>query len=200
VADPSATAPEPLSARSILRRRLVLFAVLGAVGCTVDLLTKRWIFDRLGMPHQSESIWLVDQIFGFTTSLNEGALFGIGQGRGLIFCTLSLVAAVGIFYWLFVAGAAHDLLLTVALAMVTGGIFGNLYDRLGLPGLTWGPDSGHAPGERVHAVRDWLHFQIEPFQWPIFNIADSLLVCGAALLVWHALVGDGQARQRGGSK
>jgi signal peptidase II len=195
VSDPSTDAPDAISIRAILRRRLLLFAALAAGGTSVDLITKRWIFDRLGMPHQSESVWLVDQIFGFTTSLNEGALFGIGQGQGLIFCTLSLVAACGIAYWLFVVGAAHDLLLTVALALVTGGIFGNLYDRLGLPGLVWGPESGHPPGERVYAVRDWLHFQLESFQWPIFNIADSLLVCGAALLVWHALIGDAKARQ-----
>ena len=87
------------------------------------------------------------------------------------------------------AGAAHDRLLTVALGCVTGGIFGNLYDRLGLPGLTW-PAAGPRtmPGDPVYAVRDWLHFKIDGLiDWPIFNIADSLLVCGAALLVWHAL-------------
>ena len=94
-------------------------------------------FARLGMPHERPSWWLVDEIFGFTTSLNEGALFGIGQGQGLVFSGLSLAAIAGIFYWLFVAGAAHDLLLTIALGAVTGGILGNLYDRLGLPGLNW---------------------------------------------------------------
>ena len=40
----------------------------------------------------------------------------------------------------------------------------------------------------MYAVRDWLHFRVEGIiDWPIFNVADSLLVCGAALLVWHAL-------------
>jgi lipoprotein signal peptidase len=33
-----------------------------------------------------------------------------------------------------------------------------------------------------------LHFKVEPIiDWPIFNIADSLLVCGAALMILHAL-------------
>ena len=171
--------------------RYVLFGTLAVAGCTVDLVTKSWIFRRLGMPAHREEIWLVDDIFGFTTSLNEGALFGIGQGRGIVFCALSLAAIGGIVYWLFVAGAARGRLLTVALGLVTGGILGNLYDRLGLPGLTWGPDSMHEPGQPVYAVRDWIHFQINGVvDWPIFNIADSLLLCGAALLIWHALLAD----------
>jgi signal peptidase II len=69
-----------------------------------------------------------------------------------------------------------------------GGILGNLFDRLGMHGLKWGDDTLHRAGDTVHAVRDWLHFKIDGVvDWPIFNIADSLLVCGAALLVWHAL-------------
>ncbi len=169
-------------------RNLLLFAALAAGGCLVDLLSKSWIFRRLGMPHERPSWWLVDEIFGFTTSLNEGALFGIGQGQGLVFSALSLVAIAGIFYWLFVVGAVRDVWLAIALGAVTGGILGNLYDRLGMPGLNWQAHAFHQRGEPVYAVRDWLHFKIDGIvDWPIFNIADSLLVCGAALLIWHAM-------------
>jgi signal peptidase II len=169
--------------------RYLLFGGLALAGCAADLLSKQWIFNYLGMPSATrESIWLVDGIFGFTTSLNEGALFGIGQGKGLVFSLLSIVAALGIFWWLFVAQAAQDRLLTTALGLVTGGILGNLYDRLGLSGLVWDDGPFHPAGERVYAVRDWLHFKIDHvIDWPIFNIADSLLVCGAALLICHAL-------------
>jgi signal peptidase II len=136
---------------------------------------------------------LIPEIFGFETSLNEGALFGMGQGQVVLFSVLSVVALVGIVYWLFFAGAARDRLLTIALGCVTGGILGNLYDRTGMPGLKWtasvDPRRGHEAGEPVYAVRDWLHFKIDAlnFDWPIFNIADSLLVCGALLLLYHAL-------------
>ncbi|MGD9723554.1 MAG: signal peptidase II [Pirellulales bacterium] len=171
--------------------RYLLFFGLAVGGCAVDLLTKHWAFAALGMPNERPSYWLIDEVFGFTTSLNEGALFGIGQGQGALFSTLSLVAAAGIVYWLFVTRAAADLLLTAALGAVTAGIFGNLFDRLGLPGLSWGQATGHEAGERVYAVRDWLHFKFEPvIDWPIFNIADSLLVCGAALLILHAMRGE----------
>jgi len=160
-------------------RYLAFFAIAG-LGCAIDLATKSWIFGWLGMPGANPSYWLWNGVFGFTTSLNEGALFGIGQGQTLLFTVLSVIAAVGILYWLFVSGAAHDWLLTVALGCVTAGIFGNLYDRLGLPGLVYA-------GRPVLAVRDWLHFKVQGvIDWPIFNIADSLLVCGAALLIWHA--------------
>jgi signal peptidase II len=172
--------------KAISPSRLALFWLLAAVGCAVDLATKRWIFDILGMPATKPTIWLWEGVFGFTTSLNQGALFGIGQGRVMLFAVLSVVALVGILYWLFVAGAAEDLLLTGALGLVTAGILGNLYDRLGLPGLSW-PD-----GTAVYAVRDWLNFQL--INWPIFNIADSLLVCGAGLLVWHAFRAELNAR------
>ena len=88
----------------------------------------------------------------------------------------------------FAAGAARDWLLTVALAIVTVGILGNLYDRLGLPGLVWNNAyPGHQPGDPVYAVRDFILVMIGRWPWPTFNLADSSLVCGAALLMWHAL-------------
>ena len=94
-------ADEP-AMKAVPRSRILLFASIAVIGCSVDLLTKRWIFARLGMPAAKPTWWLIDDIFGFTTSLNEGALFGIGQGQVPLFVTLSLIAAVGIMYWLFV--------------------------------------------------------------------------------------------------
>jgi signal peptidase II len=115
-----------------------------------------------------------------------------------VFAVLSVVAAVGIFLWLFYGGAARDWLLTIALGCVMAGIFGNLYDRLGLMGLIW-PTAGeyHNAGDSVHAVRDFVLVMIGPWPFPNFNVADSLLVCGAILLFWHAFrtKGDPAAKQ-----
>jgi signal peptidase II len=167
-----------------LSRYLVFFSLAAGV-CAVDLATKRWMFDYLA---DGRTVWLWEGVFGFQTSLNEGALFGMGQGFWPLFAAMSIGAAVGIAVWLFAAGAAHDWLLTVALGLVTAGIFGNLYDRLGLPGLVW-HDAGHLPGQPVHAVRDFiLMFEIGGWHWPNYNLADSSLVCGAALLVVHAML------------
>ena len=172
-----------------LSRYFVFFA-LAIGGCALDLASKSWMFAHLGMPDPNvQPWWIWDGVFGFQTSLNEGALFGLGQGFSLVFAALSIVAALGIFAWLFWAGAAHDRLLTVALALITVGILGNLYDRLGLPNLVWNDAfANHAAGQRVYAVRDFIvMFQIGQWHWPNYNLADSSLVCGAALLMWHAL-------------
>jgi signal peptidase II len=166
---------------SVPLNRYLVFGILAIGGCAVDLLTKHWVFHWRGMPAIDSQWWLLDGYVGIETALNDGALFGLGSGHGHVFALLSVVAAVGILIWLFRLGAAHDWLLTVALGCVMGGIGGNLFDRLGL----WqDPDN---PGQWRNEVRDWILLRYQEFTWPNFNIADSLLVCGAFLLVWHGL-------------
>ena len=160
--------------------RYVLFCGLAAIGCVADLVTKSLVFTWLGAPRPDRvSIyWLVEGYVGIETALNEGALFGIGQKMVWLFALMSLVALAGIGYWLVLKGAVADRFLTVILGIVTGGILGNLYDRLGI----WSDFE-------IFAVRDWirLSYDYHRYVWPNFNIADSLLVCGAALLVWHSI-------------
>ncbi len=168
-----------------LNRYLVFFSIVIA-GCVIDLATKSWMFQWLGMPG-GPAWWIWDGVFGFQTTLNEGALFGMGQGLVTLFAALSIAASVFVAFWLFYLGAARDWLLTVALGCATVGILGNLYDRLGLPGLRWNYGNElHEIGEPVHAVRDWILVMIGDWPFPTFNIADSLLVCAAAMITWHA--------------
>ena len=181
--------------RAVPLNRYLIFFAIAIVGCLADLATKRWMFDRLGFPG-GPTWWLWPNRVGFQTSLNEGALWGIGQGWVVLFAALSFIAAVGILVWLFRGGAARDLLLTIALGCITAGIFGNLYDRLGLPGLIWPPQHQlHPLGGRVHAVRDWILVMVFGHPWPNFNIADSLLVCGVGLFVWSAWCRSGPSKK-----
>ncbi|MFH1267351.1 MAG: signal peptidase II [Planctomycetota bacterium] len=167
--------------------RYVVFFLLAGGGFALDLVSKNWIFGRLGMPGERPTWWLWQDVFGFQTNLNEGALFGMAQGCVVMFSVLSIAAVPGILYWLFVAGAARDRLFTVTMGLVTAGILGNLYDRLGLPGLKWNfANALHNVGDPVYAVRDWILVMIGKWPWPTFNVADSLLVSGAILLIWHA--------------
>lgn len=188
--DQSLDRTTPASGPAVPANRYVAFFTIAAAGCLADLATKSWIFALLGPP-PGETRWLIDGVFGFQTSLNQGALFGMGQGFVVFFAVMSILAAVGIMAWLFLARAAADLPLTIALGMVTAGILGNLYDRLGFPGLEWKfANELHEIGDPVYAVRDWILVMIGSWPWPTFNIADSMLVCGAILLVWHAIRHD----------
>lgn len=167
-------------------RRYVLFAALALLGCAADLLSKAWVFADAEL-RAGHILWWWKGHVGIQLSRNFGALFGIGQGMSWLFAGLSILAAVGILVWLFVFRAAYDRWITVALGCVMAGVLGNLYDRLGLSGELWvGP--GLEQTAAIHAVRDWILWQVnDQWRWPNFNLADSLLVAGAAMLFLRAL-------------
>jgi signal peptidase II len=204
-------------ARPLPVSRYVTFLALAMGGCAADLATKHVVFRWLGIPaffldpDQPDAIarwrgdralahlwYLYDQRLGIQTSLNTGAVFGLGGGFWWLFAIFAVVTLIGIVTWLFYFRAAADRWLTVTLGMITGGILGNLHDRLGLWDTT-----GLKPAFQ-HAVRDWILFQWPesglPFfnPWPNFNIADSLLVTGAIMLVVHAMVWREPPKERDG--
>jgi signal peptidase II len=162
----------------------VAFLVLALGGVTLDLLTKHFIFQWRTWERLGHVSWLIEPYFGIQTSTNPGALFGLGGGYRVVFITLSFLALGVIGYFVFVRRQPIDSWLTLALGLVTGGILGNLYDRLGL----W--HTKEAPLTDLYGVRDWIHFDLGfvPFDpWPNFNVADCCLVVGACLLALHSL-------------
>lgn len=166
--------------------RIAVFATAAVLGCAADLLSKWWMFTRQPL-REGEIWWVVPDYAGFQLSLNEGALFGMGQGWVWVFALLSVIAAVVIPTWLFRYGAACDFWITLAMGCVMAGILGNLYDRLALHGDTWFFDPARQ-GEIAYAVRDWILLQWgNAYRWPNFNIADSLLVVGAGFIFFKAL-------------
>ena len=169
--------------------RYATFAAIAVIGGAADLLTKQWVFAWRGFPRADNVHWLIEPYVGIETSLNPGALFGMGAGHSHWFALLSVAAAIGIVVWLTYGRAALDRWLTISLGLVMGGIIGNLYDRLGLWHYT------NVPEPWRNNVRDWILFQYPaPWDgwaltpWPNFNIADSCLVVGAAILMIHALL------------
>jgi len=182
--DPSSIADQTPPA-AIPTGRVMTYFVLAAFGAIADLWSKSAVFAWRGLPGQNSVWWIVEDYLGIETAVNIGALGGLGAGKGTWFAALSILAAIGIVVWLFWFGAAHSRWLTWALGMITGGIIGNLHDRLGMWWQDGFPPAWHS------GVRDWILFRIEgvPFldPWPNFNIADSLLVVGACMLMYQSL-------------
>ncbi len=166
--------------------RYVAFVLIAAVGLAADLFTKGVVFswpDKL----TGRVYWLWEGCVGIQTSLNEGALFGLGFGHVPVFAAISVLAGIAIPVWLFVFRTANDWWLTLSLGAVMAGVLGNLYDRLGLSGEVW-PALDPRAGETVYAVRDWILWQVnDQWRWPNFNLADSFLVVGAAVLFLRAM-------------
>jgi len=169
----------------IAASRYWLFALPAILGFAIDLATKAWVFS-IPTLRNGDINWLWTGHVGIELSRNWGALFGIGQGMVWLFAALGVVAALAIPCWLFVFGAARDGWLTFALGCIMAGVLGNLYDRLGLSGEDWAGPGRHAP-QAIYAVRDWILWQAnDRWRWPNFNVADSLLVTGAGILLLHA--------------
>jgi signal peptidase II len=184
-ANPYTAPATSASATPYPRSRIATFVFVATLGCAADLSSKWWMFSRPKL-RQGDIWWIIPDYAGFQLSLNEGALFGMGQGLVWLFALLSIVAAIAIPIWLFRYGAAVDPWVTFALGCVTAGILGNLFDRLGLHGETWFFDPARA-GNTAYAVRDWILLQWSPaYRWPNFNIADSLLVAGAGIILVKA--------------
>jgi signal peptidase II len=100
--------------------------------------------------------------------VNTGALFGMGRNGNTLFAIVSVIAALAILFWGTRPFTNHDRFLTLSLGLILAGTLGNLYDRLVFNG-----------------VRDFLHWYYF-VDWPVFNIADCCLVCGAGILLLHA--------------
>lgn len=176
--------------------RVALFFLPCLLGVLCDLVTKWYMFTHYFDPVRADpespmraaqfKHWWIDGVFGIQTSTNPGALFGMGGGLSWLFAAFSVVALVGILVWLFAFRACHDRWLTFTLGLISGGILGNLYDRVGL-----GYVEGYPEAIRDN-VRDWILFNIDGVRmfdpWPNFNIADCLLVTGAIMLFVHALL------------
>ena len=170
-----------------LLQRAVVFGALTILGTAIDLWTKEQTFRLKGLPGEQTPTWWVENLWGgyagVETAINQGALFGLGQGYGWLFALVSIVAITGMILWLFVGKACESLWLTFTMGLIAGGILGNLYDRLNMHGL---------PGPFAGGVRDWVLLRYrsgaDEYTWPNFNIADALLVAGAILLGIYSLL------------
>lgn len=167
---------------SILLRRVFLFFLIAGPALWLDLATKSWSFRFLGMPGEKPEYWLIQDVFGIQTSLNEGALFGMGQGFVSLFAVSSFIALSFIIWILFRSGLAKSRFWVIVLGFAAAGVLGNLYDRLGMHHLVWGEFyPPHLPGEPVYAVRDWILVMLGSYHWPNFNLADTYLVAASIL-------------------
>jgi signal peptidase II len=167
--------------------RSAAFVAIAAGAFALDCLSKLWVFSWRGWPDAEQPIyWLIPNYLGVQTSVNHGAVFGLGAGFTWVFASLSFVALGAIGYFALLRRERLEALVFYTLAFVAAGILGNLYDRLGLYHTPATPDLVK------YGVRDWILFQCPAIPlpilnpWPNFNFADCFLVVGAGVLAWRS--------------
>ncbi len=151
------------ASRESMRKWLGLSAIVVAL----DLYTKHLVKSALAYgDHLS-----ITSFFDIVLFHNEGAAFSFLAGAGgwqRIFFSLFALVASGVIVHL-LRKHAGETLFCLALSLVLGGALGNLYDRLAL---------GY--------VVDFLFFHYQSWYWPAFNLADSAITAGVALLMWDS--------------
>lgn len=148
-----------------------MLGLLAAVAVTVlaaDLVSKILVV-RFLTP--GEYVDVVDGALRLTLARNPGAAFSIGTGQTALFALVAVAVVVAILRSVRRLSSAGW---AVTLGLLLGGALGNLVDRL-----------FRAPGPLRGYVVDWIELP----HWPVFNVADSGIVCGGVLAVLLALRG-----------
>ena len=124
-----------------------------------------------------QSITIIKNFFSLTYINNYGAAFGIFKNSPIFLLFISVVALILIYSnsFNFKSNKKNDL----AFGFITGGILGNIIDRLF---LTY--------------VRDFLSFKLFSWYAPVFNIADSAIFVGVILLIIAIIKGDDKHDRR----
>jgi signal peptidase II len=116
----------------------------------------------------------VTSFFNLVLAHNTGAAFSLLSDAGgmqrWLFSIIAIVASVWII-WLLRKHQTQKLF-SFALAFILGGAIGNLIDRIAY---------GY--------VVDFLDFHWSGYHFAAFNLADSAITCGAALLIWDSFKG-----------
>ena len=142
----------------------ILAAILPAV-LLLDVVTKRWALEALGGGRRME---VLDGLVPLTLAFNRGAAFGISIGNDprWFFIPVTILAMV-LLATLFLQSESGDRVKVIAISLILSGALGNLVDR-----VRW--DRG---------VVDFIGpIDLGFMLWPIFNVADSAITCGAVLL------------------
>ncbi|MEZ5907101.1 MAG: signal peptidase II [Geminicoccaceae bacterium] len=139
----------------------------------LDFLTKQWALAAL----TDQGVVQVTGFFNLVLVWNRGVSFGMfqagsEQGRWLL-VGMALVVSIVLVFWL---RRERRPLPRLAIWLILAGALGNVVDRV-----------------RYGAVVDFLDFHAFGYHWPAFNVADSAIVVGAALLVGDSLLGGREA-------
>jgi len=148
-----------------------LFLGVAFLVVLLDQLSKRVAEERLERSGvRSVPMPIAGDFFRFTYVENRGAAFGLLQDQTAFFVLVGLIV-IGVIAASYRYLPRSGFMLQLALGLQLGGAIGNLIDRV-----------------RQGYVVDFIDFGYHANWWPVFNVADSAIVIGVALLAFNAVV------------
>lgn len=133
----------------------------------MDQITKYFAFLKLSA---HDAIEIIRNFLYIELVKNNGAAWGMFSGNMIFFYVVTAIALV-ILLKLYRETKEEQTFLQIALAMIAGGAIGNLIDRV-----------------RFRYVRDFISVYIFGYDFPVFNIADSVLVIGVTIIILYMLL------------
>lgn len=150
-------------------RRYLPAVTLALAGLVVllDQLTKYAVLQAL----RYGEVVPVTGFFNLVLTYNRGVAFGLLASdywwKPYFLAAVALAIVAGLLYWL---ARQHGLWPRICVGLIVGGAIGNVIDRFGQPGVV-----------------DFLDFHVAGYHWPAFNLADSAIVVGVAMLLLDGL-------------
>lgn len=144
-------------------KKMIVLTFIIVIGWIIaDLFSKQYIASHFQV---GEAKTIIPNFFWLFYIRNQGAAWGILSGHQELFVLIALIAGVVMIYY-YVKARSDQRMLRIGLAMLFGGMVGNVYDRVAL---------GY--------VRDFLAFNIFGYHFPVFNVADMGVTIGMAVIL-----------------
>jgi len=168
------------------RKKWTVFLIVAALSLIADQATKIWARgslpvvplrsggatcivpdDIVSHTCQGHPVTVIGGFWDWRLSMNPGSAFGLfsGQTSARIFLSVVGIAAVFGMLWMLRKARPDQRILHWALALVAGGAVGNLIDRI-----------------YYGVVTDFVLWKYSTHEWPVFNVADVVLVIGVGLM------------------
>lgn len=155
------------------------FFIVASLAVTLDRATK-WIIQSVlpyGTYDEGSMIEIIPNFFYLCHIGNTGAAWGMFHGKSFLLAIFSLVA-LGLLYLFRKGLGLRSMHFQLSLGLVTGGIIGNLYDRL-----------------VFNHVVDFLDVHLGFYRWPAFNVADACILIGVLLFSWFSFQEEAARKQ-----
>ena len=182
----SESGSEPASAGPTDSKKWALFSIVAVLSLLADQLTKIWARgslpvvpmraggaacivpdDIVSRACAGHPVPVIDGFWEWRLSMNPGSAFGLFSSQTGARIGLSVVGVAAVFgmLWMLRKARADQRILHWALALVAGGAVGNLIDRI-----------------YFGVVTDFVLWKYQTHEWPVFNVADIVLVVGVGLM------------------